>query len=135
MGKIRQHIPNFCSGLDSQEIEFNNLAELMAIPWVKQWTDDKNFFRFSISDEHRLMAETHSGRKWWVIGFLTDCQLNLPEWVKHETTTTAPVPRPTEIKDDRARMGQVKRDTIEDINRDIEFRAETNRKNLSPIIE
>ena len=44
-------------------------------------------------------------------------------------------PRPTEIKDDRARMGQVRRDTIEDINRNMEFQAEMDRKNLSPIIE
>ena len=50
-------------------------------------------------------------------------------------TRTPTPPRPTEIKDGRARMGQVKHDTIEDINRDMEFRAEMDRKNLSPIIE
>ena len=79
--KIRQHIPNFCSGVEPQEIEFNNLAELMAISWVKCWTDDKEFHRFSISNGHHLMAETHTGEKWWVVGYLTDYQLDLP---KHE---------------------------------------------------
>ncbi len=49
--------------------------------------------------------------------------------------TTAPIPRPTEIKHDRARMGQVKRRTLEEINHEIEFRAEMDRRNLSPIIE
>ena len=44
-------------------------------------------------------------------------------------------PRPTEIEHNRARMGQVKRRTVEDINRDMEFRAEMDRKNLSPIVE
>ena len=82
--KIRQHISNFCSGIEPREIEFNNLAELMAISWVKQWTDDKDFFRFSISDEHHLMAENHSGQKWWVVGYLTDYQLDLPKWTATE---------------------------------------------------
>lgn len=132
--KIRKHIPNFCSGLESQEVEFNSLTELMAIPWVKQWTDDENFFRFSISNEHHLMAEMDAGKKWWVIGYLTDYQLDLPKWTARTTEAPTP-PRPTEIKDDRMRCGQVKRRTVKDINRDIEFRAETDRKNLSPIIE
>ena len=78
--KIRQHISNFCSGIEPQEAEFDSLAELMAISWVKQWTDDKGFFRFSISDEHHLMAEANSGKKWWVVGYLTDYQLGLPKW-------------------------------------------------------
>lgn len=95
--RIKQHIPNFCSGLEPQEVEFNNLAELMAIPWVKHWTDDKDFFRFSISDGRYLMAEAHTGRIWWVVGYLTDCQLDLP---KHERVTAAPIPRPTEIEHD-----------------------------------
>ena len=82
--KIRQHISNFCSGIEPQEAEFDSLAELMAIPWVKQWTDDKDFFRFSISNEHHLMAEIHSGKKWWVVGYLTNYQLDLP---KHEGVT------------------------------------------------
>ena len=130
--KIKQHILNFCSGLKPQEIEFNNLTELMAIPWVKHWTDDKDFYRFSISNEHHLMAEAHTGKIWWVVGFLTDYQLNLPEHVKVVKT---PIPRPAEIKDDRMRCGQVKRRTAEDINRDWEFQTEMDRKRLSPIIE
>ena len=134
MGRIRQHIPNFCSGLESQEIEFNNLAELMAIPWVKHWTDDEDFYRFSISNEHHLMAETDTGKKWWVVGYLTGYQLDLPKWTARATEAPTP-PRPTEIKDDRIKMGQVKPRTIEDINRDMKFQAEMDRRNLSPIIE
>lgn len=134
MGRIRQHIPNFCSGLESQEIEFNSLTELMAIPWVKHWTDDEDFHRFSISNEHHLMAETHSGRRWRVVGYLTDYQLDLPKWTAR--TTEAPTsPRPTEVKDDRMRCGQRKSRTVGDINRDTEFQAEVDRRNLSPIIE
>ena len=49
--------------------------------------------------------------------------------------TQAPIPRPTEIKDDRIRSGQRKSRTIAEINYDIEFQAELNRKGLSPIIE
>ena len=131
--KIRQHISNFCSGIEPREIEFNSLAELMAISWVKYWTDDENFFRFSISNEHHLMAETHAGEKWWVVGYLTNYQLDLPKWIAK--VTKAPIPRPTEIKDDRMRCGQVKRHTVDDINRDMKFQAERDRKNLCSVIE
>lgn len=84
MGRIKKNIPNFVSGIEPQEIEFNNLTELMAIPWVKQWADDENFFRFSVSDGCYLLAEVDAGKKWWVIGYLSDVldyQLDLP---RHE---------------------------------------------------
>ncbi len=63
-------------------------------------------------------------------------QLVMPNQIKEiKMKTRAPIPRPTEIKDDRARMGQVKCDTVEDINRGIKFRAEMDRKNLRRIVE
>jgi len=54
--------------------------------------------------------------------------VDLRVWVGYETTITAPVPRPTEIKYDRLRMGQVKRDTV------IEM-LKVDRKNLGRIVE
>jgi hypothetical protein len=88
--KVRQHIPNFFSGFQQQEAEANTLEDLLAIEFVDRWTADPHFHRFSVewnygdcTDCHLLMAETHEGKKWWVVAYLSgpiDPIQHLPKW-------------------------------------------------------
>ena len=82
--KIKQHIPNYCSGIENQIDEFSNLEELKNIKWVKQWCEDENFYRFSISEEC-LMVEYSEGYNWYVVGYLDEHIDWLPKWnAKHK---------------------------------------------------
>lgn len=75
--KITQHIPGCVdTGEKPKVAHFNNTHELLCVPWVKHWSKDPSFFRYSMSDES-LMAEFKKGKEWWVIG-----DINLPEGVK-----------------------------------------------------
>ena len=85
MASIKQHIPNFVSGVDPETVEFQTLDELLDISFVKIWKD-KNFYQYSVSEDRWgtiLMAEYNSGIKWWVVGNIkgtTREELGLPEW-------------------------------------------------------
>jgi hypothetical protein len=77
---IRQHIPDFCEGFDKATVEFDTLEELLAIPFVKNFSRHPTFFRFSMSDRH-LIAEYRGGREWWVVGTLSHPEaVPLPDW-------------------------------------------------------
>ena len=79
---IRQHIPNSCDFGDPEIAHFDGTADLLAVPWVKQFKDAGmgRFYRFSL-EGHRLMAEYNQGRKWWVIGTLKLLDnVDLPQW-------------------------------------------------------
>lgn len=52
-----------------------------------------------------------------------------------ESEMKAPIPRPTETKDDRMKCGQRKSRTVKEIDYDIEFQLNCGRKNLRRIIE
>jgi hypothetical protein len=60
-------------------VEFDTLDELLAIPWVKNFSDLKTFYRYSVSGKC-LMAEYRGGREWWVIGLLRHNDIELPKW-------------------------------------------------------
>lgn len=90
--KIQRHIPNCCrDGCDPlpEPVEFNDLQELMDIDFVKQWSENPTFFRYSISVEKvlyhdtLLMAEMEEGKSWWVIGYLSGENIEdmqFPHW-------------------------------------------------------
>lgn len=84
--KITRYFPNFCSGFDDPaiEAEFKDAESLLAIDWVKRWSNDPNFLRYSISsysapDFVYLMAEFRKGwfgkRSWHVVGYVKCCAL------------------------------------------------------------
>ena len=79
MNSIRQHIPSFCEGFDQSIVNFNTLEELLAIDFVKRFSEHDNFHQYCVSDNH-LMAEYRGGRQWWVIGTLKDPNVGLPQW-------------------------------------------------------
>ena len=89
MGKhlptIKQHIPNFVSGIDPVTWNFENRNELLSIDFVKRWIDE-DFHQFSVSEYYDcilLMAELEDGNKWYVIGYITgisEDDLGLPKF-------------------------------------------------------
>jgi hypothetical protein len=88
MSKFRQHVPNFVDIDEDQKEagEFHSQEELLAHPWIASWAQEKGFFRYSLSPQGRgyethLMAEFDEGKKWWVLGYLSDTEgLSLPKW-------------------------------------------------------
>lgn len=85
--KIKKHIPGFVEGGTPIEKTFTTETELLNMEFVKNWEQDKGFYRFSLNDYadniKLLMAEFDNGRKWWVVGliiFEPGEKLNLPEW-------------------------------------------------------
>ena len=76
-----EYVPGFVdNGEDLKEVTFKTTKELLKIPFVKRWSKDKEFYRFSISDEN-LMAEFKNGKEWWVIGNIERPEeVDLPQW-------------------------------------------------------
>jgi hypothetical protein len=75
MNEIRQHIPSFIDGVDPLTIPFETVAELLDIPFVKNFIDGMAwpFYRFSFCpDISALMAEYQLGQHWFVVGFIRD---------------------------------------------------------------
>jgi hypothetical protein len=83
--KITEHAPSFVSletGTNVQD--FNTLEELLEIPFVKKWSTEKNFYRFSLADYalnfQLLVAEFNDGKRWFIVGFIENCNIDLPQW-------------------------------------------------------
>ena len=92
--KIKQHRPKFVD-LDTQPqtIEFQNTEELLNIPFVKNFSTEQDFYKYSISVNHPghslLIAEYNKGQNWWVVGYLSieeNSSLNLPIWKPQKKT-------------------------------------------------
>lgn len=83
--KIKQYRPNYYSGFDNEEADFNSVDELLNISWVKNFSNDRSFYRYSVSDD-TLMAECNNGYDWYVVGILDSPVSGLPNWrAKHRT--------------------------------------------------
>lgn len=90
---IRQHIPAFVDGIEPGRADFETLEQLLAVPFVKRWSEPAEAFRrYSYVPrryEYResrnvdyLMAEMADG-KHWVIGYIEPGageRFGLPEW-------------------------------------------------------
>ena len=82
MNQITEHVPNFI-GMDKPRIsKFKTCKKLLEIPWVKSFSDDPEFYRYSMDDES-LMAEYKKGKDWWPVGNIKNpASVDLPKWVK-----------------------------------------------------
>ena len=88
MNKYKQHIPNFCSGFEPAEFEYNTDVELLEHPEIKRSTEYDDFYRFSYTPKegpyqkyHTLILECKNGYEWWVKGFIEgDEPKTLPIW-------------------------------------------------------
>lgn len=68
MIKIKQRIPNFCSGVNPQTAEAETLEEILQTPWIQNYTK-QDFHQFTRSrDGKLLMLENEDGTHWWVVG-------------------------------------------------------------------
>lgn len=80
MNMITQHIPSFVdTDAPRKRGDFSSFAELLEVPFVKRWEQEKDFHRFSV-DGNVLIAELRGGRSWWVVGFLREPVSDLPKW-------------------------------------------------------
>lgn len=89
--KIQEHVPSFTTGIPPKTSVFSNLKELLDIEWIKEYSKDDDFYRFSLlrrdstglNSFSNLMCEEKEGYKWWVIGIINGDISNLkelPEW-------------------------------------------------------
>lgn len=74
--RIVQHLPGYID-FDIECIGFDTLEELLNIEWVKWWSQQKGFHRYSADDY--LMAEFKDGYEWYALGRLRN-PVNLPKW-------------------------------------------------------
>lgn len=91
MNTITQYRPAFCEGFENEVVSFSTLDELMAIPFVKRFSDDKGFHRFSLcpDSDNILMAEYNNGFNWWIVGRFQSPVPELPKWeVKYRARKT-----------------------------------------------
>jgi len=86
MNHITQHRPAFFTGFDNEEVDFNTTEELLAIPFVKSFSTDRRFHRYSVSvsphgNTIHLMCELDDGYEWWCVGRLLNMEgITLPHW-------------------------------------------------------
>jgi hypothetical protein len=91
--KAEQYRPNFFSGFEQEQNNFDNTQKLLNIEWVKSFSNHDNFHRFSLSrdenkyggkPQHSLMAEYNNGFEWWVVAMIRDENISgiddIPEW-------------------------------------------------------
>ena len=91
--KVEQYRPNFFSGFYQEKNYFSNTEELLNIEWIKEFANDNEFYRFSLSRDknkyggiyqHTLMSEKRNGFKWVVVAFIRDEDISgindIPEW-------------------------------------------------------
>lgn len=79
--KVIRYRPAYFSGFDEESKRVSSIEELFNIPWIKNWSEEKRFYRFSLSDEW-LMCELDEGGKWYVVAKMCDSKnrLGLPVW-------------------------------------------------------
>jgi len=81
MIRLVQYIPAFVeTGEPPKEATVENVAAMLALPWVKEWEQDAGFVRWGYSDRH-LMAISKG--KWWVVAIIIEGDVpatELPEW-------------------------------------------------------
>jgi hypothetical protein len=76
MAHARQHVPDIPELKDKditpQSSTYGNCQELLKLPWVAQWKNQKNFHRWCRSDRgDMLMVENKDGTWWWVVAYVT----------------------------------------------------------------
>lgn len=91
---LRQHIPNYVSGIEPQEITGDTIDVLLQPDWVQRWAQYPEFHRFSVATKDRgdqplLMAELQHGKLWQVVGYLEGYDGGLPEWKPWKQPTKA----------------------------------------------
>ena len=79
---ITQYRPAFISGFENEVVAFATADDLLAIPFVENFTTLPDFHRFSLWRDAQvyLMAECDDGYRWWVVGRIDGASPDLPTW-------------------------------------------------------
>jgi len=83
---ITQHIPNFIDTWPRVTDAVINMENLFKVDWIKKFSEQEGFHRFSISDD-LMMAEYNEGKKWFVVGRFNNPNpifIDLPDWEPKE---------------------------------------------------
>ena len=81
---IKRYRPAYFEGFENEIVSFSdnsdfNLKDVLEIPWIKIWSEDEDFHRYSQCDD-KLMAEFDDGYKWYVIAMVNMPVFDLPIW-------------------------------------------------------
>ena len=79
MPRARQHIPDMVELKDvkPQMAQYSSLQQLLELPWVAQWKNQKKFHRFCRSDRgDLLMVENEDGTWWWTVAIVMAKTIN-----------------------------------------------------------
>jgi hypothetical protein len=80
MNSITQHLPAYVEGFENVTVEFNDDDSLVSIPFVRRFSELKDFSHFAVSD-NCLMAIYKDGFEWWVVGYIKEpWRLKLRKW-------------------------------------------------------
>lgn len=84
MIRLHRYIPTFVEhrGELDAVATVENVAAMLALPWVASWKNDPRFHRFSYNDRN-LMAEFDGGKVWHVVAVIEEGDVpaaELPDW-------------------------------------------------------
>lgn len=85
-GTFKEHIPPYVSGYEPEQIKYESTEDLLKNKIFDHWRNQKDFYRFSLSNEGYLMAELDNGRHWWVTGIVSGI-CDLPNWEPKDNST------------------------------------------------
>lgn len=83
MIKAVEHVPGFVTGIEPNVADVATTAELLALPWVKQYEqapDPAYSFHRWVQHHGHLMTEYNGGAVWFVVAYLSGDPVELPEW-------------------------------------------------------
>lgn len=81
---VRQHIPAFVEGIEPATAVVSSLPELLALPWVAQWSKVPGFLHYCrgnlYGSQDLLMAQCADAH--WVLAYIERAPwlAELPEW-------------------------------------------------------
>lgn len=82
--RIERYRPAFVTGFEDEYAEVQTFDELMDVEWIKSWSENKDFYRYSIcidktynknkqrTPSHNLMCELKNGAEWWVVAIIRE---------------------------------------------------------------
>lgn len=73
--KIKEYIPNFCSGFDARVSDFSSKEDLLNIDWLKCVADYEDFSGYMVNGNYLMATYNYNTNKkpsWYVIGSFYD---------------------------------------------------------------
>ncbi len=96
--RIEQHLPGYVSGVEPKSAEVESVEDFATIWWIEGWSREEGFWRFAYADGRHeaggpnhlsLMAEFEEGRKWVLVGSLSELLPDLPHAIFEDNEAKA----------------------------------------------